>query len=232
MSRERPEGKNKNLTGGLFLGSNQSPKILDVSKNKRRAAAFEHSERTEQQIFFSVIRQTEPRPRVSARKITKGERKGQLEPVEHLLEPEFYNHPLIDLYRIRHFPNEGERDPRSARLDGIRAGAFDIVLDSARALRNKTYSGLRFEFKKYLTGVFSDAQKLERLILDRESYFAHYVFEANEALILLAFYLGIDPRRFVGFPRHRLAFPAAFSPEKKHDALCGCEVKVSQLIHF
>ena len=109
MSHFRSEGKNKNLTGGLFPGKNQTPYALDVSKNKRRAAAYEKSEHTEQQIFFSVIRQTEPRPRVSARKITKGERQGQLEPVEHLLEPEFYNHPLIDLYRVRHLPNEGAR---------------------------------------------------------------------------------------------------------------------------
>ena len=232
MSRAHKEGKNKNLIGGLFQGSNQAPTVLDVSKNKRRAAASEHSERTEQQIFFSVIRQTEPRPRVSARKITKGERKGRLEPVEHLLEPEFYNHELFPLYRVRHFPNEGERDPRYARLDGIRAGAFDIQLDSAQQIRGRSYHGLRFEFKKFLVGEISDAQKLERLILDRENYFAHYVYEANEALVLLAFYLRIDPRSFIGFPRHKLAFPKAFAPEKKHDALCGCEFKVSELINF
>jgi hypothetical protein len=228
----RSNGKIKNLTGGLFPGNSLTPRALDVSKSKKVQAARERSERDEQQIFFSIIRATEPKPRTTARKITKGARAGQLELVEHLLEPEFYDHPLFPLYRVRHFPNEGSRDALSAYKDGVRKGAFDIQLDCARQIGGKFYNGFRLEFKKYLAGEISPAQKLERLALDREGYFAHYVFEANEALILLAFYLGFSPLKFIGFPRNKRAFPLSFQPDKKHDLLCGCDLKVSELLKF
>ena len=110
----RSNGKIKHLTGGLFPGNSLTPRALEFSKSKKARASRERSERDEQQIFFSVIRATEPKPRTTARKITKGARAGELELVEHLLEPEFYNHPLIDLYRVRHFPNEGARDASRA----------------------------------------------------------------------------------------------------------------------
>ncbi len=122
----------------------------------------------------------------------------------------------------------------TAWSQGIRAGAFDIQLDSVREVElngsSRQYAGLRFEFKT-LDGTVSDEQKAERIWLDREGYFAHYVFHYVEALALLAFYLNIPTERFVGYPRSRHAL-RDFAPEKAHDARCGCELKVADLVNF
>lgn len=67
-----------------------------------------------------------PHPPIKTRPISKGENKGALAVDELILDPKYLAHPLYVLTRVRHFPNEGKRDPGLAAQQGIRAGAFDI----------------------------------------------------------------------------------------------------------
>jgi hypothetical protein len=208
------------LTGGLFITENS--KTLDLSKS---IPVSLRSEADEQAAFFGILRAAAPRPPLVEKVIQSGKNKGTRRIVENLLDDKFINAPLYVLTRVRHFPNEGKRSGKWAAEQGIRAGAFDVYLDAAR----RCFSGLRMEFKT-LSGTISDDQRAERIWLDRENYFAHYVFHSLEAVCLLAWYLSIDLFRFTGFPRTRYALPRAFDPAAGHDRLCGCQIKIKDLL--
>jgi hypothetical protein len=215
-----------NHKGGFdFRHGNNKP--LDVSASAKKSV---HSEADQQQAFFDVIRQSAPKPPVLQRRKLTGKNKGQPFLEEQILDDQFLNHPLYELTRVRHFPNEGNRSALTAWSQGIIAGAFDIYLDAARTANGKLYFGWRAEFKT-LDGTVSKQQQAERLWLDREGYFAHYYYHYVEALSMLAFYLDIPHERLIGFPRSRHAL-RDFAPEKAHDQLCGCEFKIAELINF
>lgn len=230
-----------NLKGGFDFNTGGG-RIVDVSKSAKKSTA---SEIVQQSNFFDAIRRTEPRPPTVQRRKKSGPNKGQLFAEEIHDDPVYLNHPLYPLTRVRHFPNEGKRNPQLAFNMGIREGAFDIALDCSRfvdlnfsiskprtaAADEKLFHGFRLEFKT-LDGKPSPAQIIERAWLERENYFAHYAYHSIEGLALLAFYLGFSPNVFVGFPRSRTAL-RDFDPENLgHDARCGCTIKIRDITGF
>lgn len=185
------------------------------------------SESDEQTAFFNVLKMSAPRPPAFEHRLTRGPFKGAIERREDVLDEKFINDPLYVLTRVRAFPNGGFRHPATAaqlKREGVRPGAFDVYLDAAR----RGLHGLRFEFK-ILTGAASDEQRAERIWLEREGYFAHYVFHSVEALTLLAYYLDIETNRLSGYPLTRHAV-RGFDPALGHDARCGCSLKIKDLL--
>lgn len=189
------------------------------------------SESVQQSLFFRMLAEAAPKPPAQHRRISKGKNKGESEYVDLLLDEKFITHELYVLTRVRHIFNEGKRNPGKARALGIKAGAFDISLDAARIVQNHQYYGFRLEFKDQDDYKISCAQKAERLWLDRENYFGHYVWHSLEGIALLALYLNIEPAR-LGFPRRQFALPLDYLPEKFHDEKCGCNLKLSEIIRL
>ncbi len=98
----------RSLKGGLFRGLEASPRLLEKSAQAKKSLTCEADE---QAAFFGVSKQSAPRPPVKERRITRGSNKGSLTLDELVLDPQFINHPLYVLTRVRHFPNKGKRIP-------------------------------------------------------------------------------------------------------------------------
>lgn len=106
-----------------------------------------------------------------------------------------------DLRLIHHVPNEGKRNPRRARAEGIRAGVPDVMVPIPRG----AYCGLAVELKAG-RGRVSDAQDTMLAALEGVGWRTH-VHRSEQpgdwtgAAVVIADYLGLprecwpDPER-------------------------------------